>query len=319
MLLLLLMKHFVMACGFLILNKIANYTSHQCVTQVRQAYHLKRVGHGGTLDPDVTGVLTIAIGSATRLLPYLPSKKSYLGEIQLGQITTTDDLRGEIVSNAMVPKLDLSQIQKILSSFLGVSEQQPPQISAIHINGERAYMRARRGENIIMPIKEITIDCLELEHWEQITGRLRLRISCSSGTYVRSLSRDLGIALGCGGCLAWLQRTEAQGFQLDIAVPIKALTGNSLPKLLTPIEAIKHLNSYKLTEDEYYSWECGRAFPFLYDHSILQKSYAHAKETRINIQTGVPFSIIAPNGEMAGIGFAKDNVIQPKVVLKPKQ
>nr|APP88454.1 putative tRNA pseudouridine 55 synthase [Paulinella micropora] len=309
------MMNLVMPCGFLIINKVAGCSSHQCVDRIRQVYKLKRVGHGGTLDPDATGVLTVGIGPATRLLPYLPQKKSYTGEIQLGQVTTTDDLRGEIISNATVPQLNVYEIQKVLSKFIGVIQQQPPQISAVHVNGERSYIRARRGENVITPTKVIRIYGLDLKHWEQHTGRLRINISCSSGTYIRSLARDIGKALGCGGCLSWLQRTEAQGFHLDHAVFLDTLTKGILPKLVTPTQALQHLSPYDLTEDEYRAWKSGRTFPFLVQHAKINHVYRRSQDNDMKFY--LDLMIIAPNDEMAGIAFMKDDIVHPKIVLSP--
>jgi tRNA pseudouridine55 synthase len=133
-------------CGFLVLDKPAGLSSHACVARVRRAYGLRRVGHGGTLDPAVTGVLPIALGPATRLLPYLSGDKVYRGVIRLGITTSSDDLEGEPLEQRPVPQLDSAELDRALAPFRGEIQQRPPQISAVHVDGERAYARSRRGE-----------------------------------------------------------------------------------------------------------------------------------------------------------------------------
>ena len=128
--------------GFVVIDKPSGLTSHACVSRMRRVLQTKRVGHGGTLDPAVTGVLPIAVGQATRLLPYLPGDKTYRGVIQLGTSTSTDDLQGEVVEVRDWPRLSLEQMDQALNPFRGSIEQCPPQVSAVHVNGERAYTRA---------------------------------------------------------------------------------------------------------------------------------------------------------------------------------
>ena len=168
-------------CGFLVLDKPAGLTSHACVSQVRRAFGLKRVGHGGTLDPAVTGVLPIALGPATRLLPYLSGEKAYRGVIQLGLTTSSDDLEGEPLQQRSLPALSLEQLEQELAAFRGCINQRPPQVSAVHVNGERAYARARRGEQLELPPRAVTIHALELLGWDAASGRVELSVRCSAG------------------------------------------------------------------------------------------------------------------------------------------
>jgi tRNA pseudouridine55 synthase len=174
------------------------------------------VGHGGTLDPAVTGVLPLALGPATRLLPYLNGTKRYEGVIQLGVSTSTDDLEGTVLSTAPVPTLTTPVLDALLEPFRGEILQRPPQVSAVHVQGERAYARARRGETLELEARPVTVETLELLHWDPDQQRLHLAVTCSAGTYIRSLARDLGEHLGCGGSLASLRRavTPARPFQL---------------------------------------------------------------------------------------------------------
>ena len=156
--------------GFVVIDKPAGLTSHSCVSRLRSCYGLRRVGHGGTLDPAVTGVLPIALGPATRLLPYLPGDKTYRGVIQLGQRTSTDDLQGELLEQQDWPHLSEVELKQALAPFHGAIQQRPPQVSAVHVDGERAHARARRGEVMELKARPVTLHRLELNHWDPEAG-----------------------------------------------------------------------------------------------------------------------------------------------------
>lgn len=285
--------------GFLVLDKPAGLTSHDCVSRVRRAYGLRRVGHGGTLDPAVTGVLPIAVGSATRLLPYLPGGKSYQGVIQLGVRTASDDLQGEVLERQSVPPLDPLALEQALASFRGEILQRPPVVSAVHVDGERAHVRARRGEALELPPRPVTIDALELLSWDPVAGQLELRIDCSAGTYIRSLARDLGEALGCGGALASLRRTAALGFRLDQACTLEALAQSPLPILRDPLDALSDLPRRQLLDDEWPSWRCGRLLADALERPADQ-----------------PVVILDPVGALAGLARSDGHGrLQPRLVL----
>lgn len=287
--------------GFLVLDKPAGLTSHDCVSRVRRAYGLRRVGHGGTLDPAVTGVLPIALGPATRLLPYLSGGKSYRGVIQLGVRTASDDLEGEVLQRQDVPPLDAAALEQALAPFRGEILQRPPQVSAVHVDGERAHVRARRGEQVELAQRPVTINALQLLGWNPATGQLELAIDCSAGTYIRSLARDLGAALGCGGALASLRRTAALGFRLDQACGLEALQGQPLPPLRDPLEALGHLPQRRLSEAEWPAWRCGRR---LVDHSASPADQ--------------PVVILDPEGVLAGLARSDgEGQLQPRLVLDP--
>ena len=248
-------------CGFLVIDKPAGPTSHGCVAAVRRAYGLKRVGHGGTLDPAVTGVLPIALGPATRLLPYLRGDKLYRAVVQLGVRTSSDDLEGDLLERRSPPVLDTFALEEALAGFRGEILQRPPAVSAVHVGGERAYARARRGELVELPPRPVTIHSLQLLGWDPTEARLELEVRCSAGTYIRSLARDLGEHLGCGAALARLRRTETLGFDLSTAVNLERLASGPLPTLLNPLLALSHLERRQLQADELPSWRCGRALP----------------------------------------------------------
>ena len=287
-------------CGFLVLDKPAGLSSHACVSQVRRTYGLKRVGHGGTLDPAVTGVLPIALGPATRLLPYLSGDKAYRGVIQLGLTSSSDDLEGETLQQRPVPELSLTELEAALAPFRGAILQRPPQVSAVHVNGERAYARVRRGEQLDLPPRPVTIHALELLSWEQASGRLELAVRCSAGTYIRSLARDLGEALGCGGCLASLRRTEALGFSLEQALPMEQLQQGAPPALINPLAPLAALPQHRLAEAAMAGWRCGRV--------------QHGLEA---LEPGAAVVVVGPDGNLAGMAAALgDGQLQPRLVLQ---
>jgi tRNA pseudouridine55 synthase len=180
--------------------------------------------------------------------------------------------------------------------------QTPPQVSAVHSDGERAYLRARRGETMALAPRPVTIQRLELLAWDQEGARLSLAVRCSAGTYIRSLARDLGDALGCGGCLADLRRTEALGFGLEQAVGLERLGEAPPPALIDPLLALPHLRRQQLSPTELESWRCGRAIPA--ENDAAQAGAADA------------VAVVAPDGNLAGIARADGTgLLRPKLVF----
>jgi tRNA pseudouridine55 synthase len=294
-------------CGFLVVDKPAGITSHGCVAAVRRAYGLRRVGHGGTLDPAVTGVLPIAIGPATRLLPYLAGAKAYLGVVQLGLRSSSDDLEGTVLERQPLPALGLSELEEALDRFRGPILQTPPQVSAVHVDGERAYARARRGEAVALQPRPVTIEQLRLIAWDPANGRLELEVRCSAGTYIRSLARDLGDGLGCGGVLACLRRTEALGFDLSAAIPLDRLAAHPAPPLVDPLLALGHLGQYRLSPAELLDWRCGRR---------LQAEPASGDIPPPGGDPVGPVAVIAPDGHLAGIAQrGPEGELRPRLVF----
>ncbi len=288
-----------MPCGFLVLDKPAGLTSHGCVARVRRAFGLRRVGHGGTLDPAVTGVLPIAVGPATRLLPYLGGAKSYRGVVQLGLRTDSDDLQGTVLERCPVPALAREVLEVALNPFRGAILQVPPQVSAVHVAGERAYARARRGELSALEARPVTIEALELLAWDPAAGTLELAVRCSAGTYIRALARDLGDALGCGGALARLRRTEALGFGLESAVPLERLDEEPPPPLLDPLRALADLPRHQLASSELAAWRCGRDLP-----------------ASLPLPADQPLAVLDPDGNLAGIARADGaGRLRPRLVF----
>ncbi|HEY9900273.1 MAG TPA: tRNA pseudouridine(55) synthase TruB [Pantanalinema sp.] len=202
--------------GLLNVLKPPGMTAHDVVAALRRRLGTKKVGHAGTLDPVATGVLPVAVGTATRLLPYLRSGKEYLAEIQFGVSTSTGDCEGEILAEEDCA-FDRAALTAVLPRFRGPIQQRPPMVSAVHYQGRRLYELAREGIVIEdLPLRDVTIEALELvEFTPGARPKALLRVACSAGTYIRSLAIDLGAALSCPASLAFLLRTRAGDFDLD--------------------------------------------------------------------------------------------------------
>lgn len=244
--------------GFLNLNKPSGLTSHDCVAKVRRSLNIKRVGHGGTLDPAATGVLPIAIGKATRLLQFLPENKAYRATIRLGVQTTTDDLEGDILFQQSASHITLEKIQPLLKQFLGKLEQIPPAFSAIQQGGKRLYELARKGEKVEVPVRTVEVYDLEVVAWHPGEyPELEVNIACGAGTYIRAIARDLGSMLQVGGTLAALTRTESCGMQLSDSLSFEDLETRLQQEtfsLIPPPIALQHLPEIVLSAAEAQRW-----------------------------------------------------------------
>jgi len=203
--------------GVMVVDKAAGMTSHDVVERVRRILG-ERIGHAGTLDPQATGVLLLCIGSATRLARFLQGHdKVYEGVVRLGWATDTYDAQGQPVAEPVAaPHLDGAAVEAVLATFVGEQEQTPPVYSAKKIRGQPSYRRARRGEEVTP--RPVMIKIYSLELLELGAEEIRIRVHCGSGTYVRTLAHDLGVALGCPAHLAALRRTHSGSFGLDEAI-----------------------------------------------------------------------------------------------------
>jgi tRNA pseudouridine55 synthase len=211
----------------LLVAKPAGPTSHDVVELVRRALGEQRVGHLGTLDPFAKGLLVLVVGRATRLARFAAAwPKTYEGVIRLGITTDTDDLTGAVVATAPWTAITPAQLADVVAGFRGAYEQRPPAYSAVKIEGERAYRRARRGE-VVAP-EPRPVEVRELEIIEAAVPDLRFRATVSAGTYLRSLARDIGAKLGCGAHLTALRRTRVGPLRLEDAVAAEAATPDAL-------------------------------------------------------------------------------------------
>ena len=235
--------------GLLIIDKPAGPTSHDVVDRARRVAGTRRVGHAGTLDPLASGLLLVGVGRATRLIEYLVGlDKVYETTVRLGQATTTYDAEGEVIAEKPVT-VGATASRAALDACRGPIRQRVPPFSAVKRDGQPLYKRARRGETIDLPEREVTIRALDLLAYEP--PLLTLRITSSSGTYIRSLAHDLGAARGCGGHVVALRRTAVGRFTLTEAVPLAELsTGNLAAHLLPPEAAVIHLPRLEVGESE---------------------------------------------------------------------
>jgi tRNA pseudouridine55 synthase len=223
-----------MSDGFLVVDKAPGMTSHDVVAIGRRALNTRKVGHAGTLDPMATGVLVLGFNNGTRLLQYITDgDKSYTATIVLGASTTTDDHEGEITATADASQVSDEDIKRILATMVGEIMQRPTNVSAIKVDGKRAYDRARSGEEFELPARKVTIsqlDILDIRH-KDATTLVDIEVTCSAGTYIRAIARDLGAALNVGGHLNVLRRTRVAGFDLTQAIGIDQLKGGNFATL----------------------------------------------------------------------------------------
>jgi len=278
--------------GFVIIDKPSGITSHDVVAQLRKKFGTKRVGHAGTLDPMATGVLVIGINNATKFLQYITEgKKRYLATIRLGQSTTTDDREGDILKSHDWSSVSDEKIRTFLDSQIGTIMQKPSKVSAIKIAGERAYDLVRQGKDVDIPAREVTIyslDVLEIKRNEFLD--IDIEVSCSAGTYIRSIARDLGDSLGVGGHLVALRRTEVAPF---FEAECQTIDDCEIQPLVTSISKVMPTRSIDLAERNELSF--GRA---------LTKS-----------EFSGPGIAITPDGEVAAIIENRDYGAQPLAVF----
>lgn len=215
--------------GVLLIDKPYGITSHDVVGVLRRKLKTKRIGHAGTLDPLATGLLVVAVGPATRFLQYLPLEpKVYEGEIQFGESRNTQDAEGEVTSTAPLP-VDLpAQVSAALPPFTGLISQIPPMFSAVKKDGKPLYVLARQGQEIEREPRTVHIGAFDIDWETEEPGRAGFYVSCSGGTYVRTLAHDLGAAVGCGAYLASLVRTQVGQFDLDDAAALDDVTEANL-------------------------------------------------------------------------------------------
>ena len=234
--------------GFLLVDKAGGMTSHDVVAMARKKLDTKKVGHAGTLDPMATGVLVLGVGIATRLLTYITDgKKSYQGKISLGSATHTDDKEGDVIFTAPENKLQLitdSQIKEQLAGFVGNIKQRPSSVSAIKIDGKSAHARVRAGENVEIPERDITIDEIEVKQISHLASSIEidLSVTCSAGTYIRAIARDLGEKLEVGGHLTQLRRTLVSPFTLEQCKDIADAQLISISEVIEKLFPIRRLD-----------------------------------------------------------------------------
>ncbi len=299
--------------GILIIDKPAGITSHDVVSKVRRILKTKRVGHTGTLDPFATGVMVILVGQATRLAQFLDKDiKEYEAVVRFGFETDTGDRTGSPKSKVQGPKsVNIEQVEGVLESFRGEIEQVPPMYSAKKVDGKKLYELARKGETIVRKPLKVTIHRLELippapaTYDESIFERntLGIQVSCSAGTYIRTLAEDIGRKLGTGAHLTELRRTAAGRFSISQAVTLEELGEMVDPasRIIPMEEAVSHLAKFDLNPDRAAKTKNGLST------RVFDVSFGDDEAVQMFDDTKT----------LIAIGFynAAENVVQPKVVL----
>jgi len=258
------------------------------VARVRRLAGQKRIGHAGTLDPMAEGVLPVLLGRATRLADFIQlGRKTYLATVRLGAATNSDDAEGSVVAESPIPCLSAEAIEVVLATFRGDILQVPPQYSALKVAGRRAYAVARAGGEVDLAPRPVTIDDLRLLSWSQT--ELRLEVTCTKGTYIRALARDVAVALGTLGHLTALVRTEVGPFALDDALTPDEIAARGLPSVVhSASQAIPDAPAFAADNDQALYLRNGRPVPapglraehvWVYDPSGLLVCLASADGT----------------------------------------
>ncbi len=252
--------------GIINLKKEAGMTSHDAVFKLRKILHEKKIGHGGTLDPDVVGVLPIAVGKATRVIEYMTEAgKIYRGQICLGYSTTTEDASGECLETTPVSDVAVEEVDLALRSFIGEITQIPPMYSAVKVNGKRLYEYARAGQTVERPERHVTIYDFKRTsplEFKDDCCYFDFEVACSKGTYIRTLSVDLGKKLGYASHMSYLEREASAGLRLENALTLAEITDKVALEdfsFLLPIEyGVMDLPRVDLTEDQKIKISFGR-------------------------------------------------------------
>lgn len=280
--------------GILLVDKARGPTSHDVVDEVRRALKAERAGHAGTLDPMASGLLVILLGRATRLALYLEAHdKEYVFTVRLGLATDTDDAAGRTIEERDASGVNREAVESASARFRGRIRQRPPAYSAVKVEGERAYRKARRGEAVEIPEREVEVHELELVSFDPPEATLRLR--CSKGTYVRSIARDLGAALGCGGCVTSLRRTASGPHRVEQAIELAGTSDERLSAAVRPMEdALVHLPAVDLGEGE-------------------ARKFLHGSE--LDLEPPAALVRVRHEGRLLGVGEARGARIKPRTVI----
>ncbi len=255
-----------MSDGLVVVDKPAGRTSHDVVARLRRLAGTRRVGHAGTLDPMATGVLVLGVGAATRLLHHLVlTDKAYTATVRLGQGTVTDDAEGDVTAAVSAAGVSEPQLRAAMAALTGDIEQVPSAVSAIKVDGQRAYKRVRAGEDVALPARPVTVHRFEATALHRPATELldvEVVVGCSSGTYVRALARDLGVALGVGGHLTALRRTRVGPFGLELAHTLDELAELPDPVTLPLATAVRAAFPVReIAPDEVRELSFGRSLP----------------------------------------------------------
>lgn len=301
--------------GIIVINKEKGFTSHDVCAKMRGILRQKKVGHTGTLDPDAQGVLPVCLGNATKLCDILTDKtKEYIATVLLGVTTDTLDLSGKILSENEV-NVSEEEVKAAILSFVGKSNQIPPMYSALKVNGKKLYELARAGveiERTPRPIEIFEIEILSMELPE-----VKIRVSCSKGTYIRSLCDDIGKKIGCGACMKELLRSRVENFYLKDALTLSQLEsvrdeGKILDYVIPVDKVFEHLERVTVKEDYIKALENGNTFSL----DMIISDWDLAK-----IENGQRILVYHVNGDFYGIYeyFEEEEKIKPYKMFIPKE
>lgn len=270
-------------------------TSHDVIGFLRRALNTKKIGHGGTLDPDAAGVLPVFAGSATRLLEFaVEGRKEYIAEFTLGAQTDTGDDSGEVVKTMPVPTFTEEKLQAVLNSFLGKQMQLPPMYSAIKINGKKLYQLARQGVEVERTARPIEVYKLELLHYTDKS--FTVRVACSKGTYIRVLGEDLATALGTCGTMSFLLRTQVGAYTIDKAYTLQEIAANPEACAAAPLTAVD-------------------ALPKLSVNARQAARITNGVRTTLAGTADGRYALLGPGGEFLGIARCEDERLQAEKIL----
>jgi tRNA pseudouridine55 synthase len=284
------------AAGLVVVDKPAGWTSHDVVARIRRLAGTRRVGHAGTLDPMATGVLVVGVEKATKLLGYVAGRdKDYLATIRLGLTTTTDDVEGEPLTRSDTSAVTDDQVVAAMADLTGDIEQIPAAVSAIKVDGVRSYARVRAGEQVELAARPVRVERFEL--LARRGDDLDVAVTCSSGTYVRALARDLGAALGVGGHLTALRRTRVGSFSLDVAATLDALAEDLR---MVPLDVA-----------------VASTFPRLEIGADDVRRIGFGQPVDIELPSEGPVGVFGPAGELVALMARRDGVPRSLVVFTP--
>lgn len=279
-------------------------TSHDVIGFLRRALNTKKIGHGGTLDPDAAGVLPVFAGTATRLLSYaMEGRKQYIAEFTLGEQRDTGDDSGTLVKTMPVPELSEAKLKEVLQSFLGKQIQLPPMYSAVKINGQKLYQLARKGVEVERKARPIEIYKLELLDAKLLTESISAKYSftvaveCSKGTYIRVLGEDIATALGTCGTMSFLLRTQVGSYLLNEAHTLQEIAENPAGCCAEPITAVSHLPKLELTANQ-------------------AARITNGVRTTVNGTVDGQYALLGPNSEFLGIGKCVDSKVQAEKIFE---
>ena len=271
-------------------------TSHDVIGFLRRALNTKKIGHGGTLDPDAAGVLPVFAGAATRLLSYaMEGRKQYIAEFTLGEQRDTGDDSGTVVKTMPVPELTVAQLQEVLQGFLGQQLQMPPMYSAVKINGQKLYQLARKGVEVERQARPIEIYTLKLIDFNRT--KFTVAVECSKGTYIRVLGEDIATALGTCGTMSFLLRTQVGSYLLNEAHTLQEIAANPQGCCAEPISAVSHLPQLALTANQ-------------------AARITNGVRTTVNGTADGQYALLGPGNEFLGIGKCVECKVQAEKIFQ---